>query len=176
MKNALIFLTLLGLGSSSAIFAAEQDHGHDHEEDALDFSGMDFEDDEHSNHGKAGHEEESNGYEKEEHGQHDGGDEHGHDEASTDVELNDIQLRMAGVKTLVVKHQPLGKAITSPGEIMLNAYRTTRVTPRIPAQVMKRHVRLGDHVKEAQPLVSLSSVEMAEAQGVLMEANVSCAG
>ncbi|HGX93310.1 MAG TPA: efflux RND transporter periplasmic adaptor subunit [Candidatus Tenderia sp.] len=73
---------------------------------------------------------------------------------------------------MVVVERALGEAISAPGEVKLNAYRTSKVTPRIPAQVMKRHVQLGDHVKKGQPLVSLSSVEMAEAQGALMEANV----
>lgn len=40
---------------------------------------------------------------------------------------------------------------------------------RITAQVVRRHARLGDHVKQDQPLVTLSSVEMAEAQGILLE-------
>jgi len=46
------------------------------------------------------------------------------------------------------------------------------VTPRIASQIMRRHVRLGDYVNKGQPLVTLSSVEMAAAQGVLMEADV----
>ncbi|NOY62336.1 MAG: efflux RND transporter periplasmic adaptor subunit [Gammaproteobacteria bacterium] len=73
---------------------------------------------------------------------------------------------------MAVKRQSMGDAITAPGEAILNAYRTTKITPRTPAQVMKRHARLGDHVKKGQSLVTLSSVEMAEAQGGLMEANV----
>lgn len=97
---------------------------------------------------------------------------HGHDhvEAPSYVELNDAQRRMAGIEMLVIKRQLLGDAIAAPGVAVLNAYRTTKVTPRIPAQVIKRHVRLGDRVKQGQPLVTLSSVEMAEAQGALMEA------
>ncbi|NOX75421.1 MAG: efflux RND transporter periplasmic adaptor subunit [Gammaproteobacteria bacterium] len=79
---------------------------------------------------------------------------------------------MAGIETLVVTRQSLGEAIRAPGEVMLNAYRSTRVTPRIPAQVMKRHVFLGDRVKKGQALVTLSSVEMAEAQGALLETEV----
>ncbi|NOZ53576.1 MAG: efflux RND transporter periplasmic adaptor subunit [Gammaproteobacteria bacterium] len=73
---------------------------------------------------------------------------------------------------MTVKRQSLGDAITAPGEAMLNAYRTSKITPRTPAQVIKRHVRLGDHVKKGQPLITLSSVEMAEAQGTLMESDV----
>ena len=57
-----------------------------------------------------------------------------------------------------------------PGEVVINAYRSARVTTRITAQVVARHVTLGNHVEPGQPLVTLSSVEMAEAQGMLIVA------
>jgi len=51
---------------------------------------------------------------------------------------------------------------------MLNEYKTTSVTPRVSSQVVKRHVKLGDVITIGQPLVTLSSVEMATAQGNLL--------
>ena len=54
---------------------------------------------------------------------------------------------------------------------MINAYRSVLVTPRITAQVVARHAKLGAEVEVGQPLVALSSVEMAEAQGTLIVAN-----
>ncbi len=109
---------------------------------------------------------------QEEHGdEHNGHDDHaGKGEKAADAELNADQRRMAGIETRVVKRQPIGETFTAPGEVILNAYRTTKVTPRIAAQVQKRHVHLGDAVKKGQPLVTLSSVEMAAAQGALLEA------
>lgn len=182
MKNRLVLLMLLSLASPSALFAAE-DHAHGDDE-LDDFSGIEIEDG-HGGHGNEGHQHEEeghehkdDGHEEEGHdnhgGDHDesGDDGHGHGEAASDAELSDAQRRMAGIETMVVTRQSLGDAITAPGEAILNAYRTTRVTPRTPAQVMKRHARLGEHVKKGQRLVTLSSVEMAEAQGTLMEANV----
>jgi cobalt-zinc-cadmium efflux system membrane fusion protein len=56
-------------------------------------------------------------------------------------------------------------------EVVINAYRSARVTPRITAQVAARHVKLGDEVTAGQRLVTLSSVEMAEAQGALIVAD-----
>jgi RND family efflux transporter MFP subunit len=70
----------------------------------------------------------------------------------------------------VVKAQSLSEQISAPGEVVVDGYRTTKITPRITAQVVRRHARLGEHVKQDQPLVTLSSVEMAEAQGILLEA------
>ncbi len=149
--------------------AQGHDHaGHDEAAELDDFSDIDFEEE---------HVHEENGHD--DHGGHDDHDGHGdhgghggHGEMATDAELNETQRRMAGIETMVVKQEQLGEAVTAPGEVVLNAYRTTKVTPRIPAQVMERLVRLGDHVKKGEPLVRLSSVEMAEAQGALLEANI----
>ena len=161
-------LTVTALLSMNGAYAAgatqqEHDHDHAHEEEPLDFSGMDIDEAVHDKHG----DQHDHG---EEHASH-GEDEHGHGESGTHAELSDTQRRLAGIETIVVKRHSLGEAISAPGEVMLNAYRTTKVTPRIPAQVVERHVRLGEHVKKGQPLLTLTSVEMADAQGALMEAN-----
>ncbi len=173
MKNRLILLMLLAMTASTTAFAGKQ-HGHQEDAGMDDFSGIEIEEG-HDDHGSEGHKHAAEGHAHSDDGHeekgHDHGDGHGHEEAS-DVELTAAQRAMAGIKTMVVERSSLGEAITSPGEVMLDAYRTTRITPRIPAQVMERHVRLGDHVRKGEPLITLSSVEMAEAQGDLMEANV----
>lgn len=162
-------------GSTNVAEARDGGSDHQHEEE-----GHGHEDDAHGRANFAGAKDggSDDGHEEKGHDDHGGGhdeggdDGHGHDEEASDVELSDAQRQIAGIETMVVKRQSLGDAITAPGEAILNAYRTTKVTPRTPAQVMKRHVRLGDHVKKGQLLVTLSSVEMAEAQGALMETNV----
>jgi RND family efflux transporter MFP subunit len=106
-------------------------------------------------------------------------DEHAHDEdvhaghddhaeegvAPNDVRLSPAQRRAVRLETLVLEPRPLAAAIRAPGEVRANAYATSRVTPRIAAQVVARHARLGDAVPGGQPLVTLSSPEMADAQG-----------
>lgn len=96
-----------------------------------------------------------------------GHEEAGHGEEAV-VELNAQQMQTAGVETVTVQPAPVADILIAPGEVMLNAYRTTRITPRIEAQIVKRHARLGDHVSVGDPLVTLSSVELAEAQGQLL--------
>jgi len=177
MKKKLILWVLLSLASFGVVFAEK---GHTPDEDGLDdFSGIEMEeghddhgDDAHGGANVAGAKDGGSDHEEKGHGAHDDEGSDGHDEESSDVELSDVQRRLAGIELMTVKRQSLGDAITAPGEAMLNAYRTSKITPRTPAQVIKRHVRLGDHVKKGQPLITLSSVEMAEAQGTLMESDV----
>ena len=87
------------------------------------------------------------------------------------IELTLEQQRAAGVAVQSVAARALNETLRVPGEVVVNAYRSSRVTPRITAQVAARHVRLGDNVKAGQTLVTLSSVAMAEAQGALIIAD-----
>ncbi len=88
-------------------------------------------------------------------------------QAISSVTLSAKQLTTAEIVVSVLQPRPVTEEITAPGEILLNAYRTATVTPRVPAQVVKRLAKLGDIVTQGQPLVTLSSVDMATAQGDL---------
>ncbi len=107
---------------------------------------------------------------------HAGADEHEEDHAEEDhaeeevsvVLLSTAQQEAAGIRSEILSPRMLEVAVRAPGEVRLNAYATYQVTPRIRAQVVERHVELGEAVSEGQPLVTLSSVEMAEAQGTLV--------
>lgn len=96
-------------------------------------------------------------------------DEHGHGEVPG-VRLSGGQRRILNLETEVLESRVLGETLRAPGEVRLNAYATAQVTPRIDAQVVARHARLGEHVERGQSLVTLSSVVMAEAQGDLIVA------
>jgi len=99
-------------------------------------------------------------------------EEGGHaEEESSVVEMTADERAAAGVITATVDRRGLSNQVRMPGEIVVNAYRSASVTTRVTAQVMKRHARLGDVVKPHQPLVTLSSVAMAEAQGALVIAD-----
>ncbi len=102
-------------------------------------------------------------------------DEEHHDEDKTDeheeegiVRLTSAQMKAANIVVEALALKDVAARVRAPGEIKLNAYRTIKVTPRINAQVIGRHAKLGDEVNQGQPLVTLSSVEMAEAQGQLL--------
>ena len=86
------------------------------------------------------------------------------------VRLTSEQREMAGVVVEILRPRDIVNEFRAPGEIQLNGYATSRVTPRIAAQVIERQARLGDSVEKGDALVMLSSVEMAQAQGDLLVA------
>ncbi len=87
-----------------------------------------------------------------------------HDEAGV-VKLTKEQMKLAGVIVQPLQLQKMQSIVQAPGEVAFNTYKTVAITPRITAQLIKRHVVLGEHVKKGQAIATLSSVEMAEAQG-----------
>jgi cobalt-zinc-cadmium efflux system membrane fusion protein len=112
------------------------------------------------------------------HQDHEGHDHegHSHDEEHHEthqnsvVELTAAKIKSADVEVVEVKQQPLSEEINAPGEVITNAYRSSKATPRISAQVTKRYKKLGNKVKKGEPLVTLSSVEMARAQSEFLVA------
>jgi len=150
-----------------------QEQGHDHANEAAldDFSGIDLGEEDH---GEEGHDEHNTKKEGDDHGDSHGshGGHGGHDEEKSSVELSAVQRKTAEIVVERLQVKPMMAEIQAPGEIRLNAYATTKATPRIAAQVLARHKRLGQTVKKGQPLVTLSSVEMAEAQGALLVADI----
>ena len=77
----------------------------------------------------------------------------------------------AGIRIEVLAPVVLGDVVTGPAEIRSNAYRSSIVTPRIPAIVVERHVRLSDTVEVGEPLVTLFSRDVADAEGAFVVAD-----
>ncbi|VAW90719.1 hypothetical protein MNBD_GAMMA21-1799 [hydrothermal vent metagenome] len=85
------------------------------------------------------------------------------------LKMNAAQRKEAGIETALVTLRGMSKTVEAPGEVHVNAYRSSQITSRISAQIVARHARLGEIVKEGRPMVTLSSVEVAQAQGELFE-------
>jgi RND family efflux transporter MFP subunit len=122
-------------------------------------------------------ESDSHGHEEKKSGGHDDhGDEEkghgdgGHEEESGVVKFTDEQMKAADIEVTTLEIQSIGETVKAPGEVELNAYKTVKITPRINAQVIARHAVLGERVEKGQPLITLSSVDMAEVQGQLLVA------
>ena len=92
---------------------------------------------------------------------------HGEESEGGVVELSAGSIRAADIHVTTLKLEILPEFIFAPGEIQLDQYRSAEVTPLIDAVVVKRHARLGDEVQAGQPLITLTSIEVAAAQGEL---------
>jgi len=132
-----------------------------------------------------------------EHTETDGGDSHAHGDAADHVDESDHadrqaanvdahaeegeegqelvltaeSLSTAGVRIEVLAPVVLADSITVPAEVKSNAYNSSIVTPRIAAIVVKRHKRLSETVEIGDPLVTLFSRDVADAEGELLVAD-----
>ena len=94
-----------------------------------------------------------------------------HEEEGGIPPMSAQQRQALGILTEPVARHVMADEVVAPAEVTVNRYRTAEVTPRISAQIIHRHARMGEQVKKGQELVTLSSVEMAEAQGQLLIAD-----
>ncbi len=118
---------------------------------------------EHPDEGDADHDEGTEGSE------HADADEHGGEEAGAaePVKMDAAALQAAGIRLETLQPSSPSEELRAPGEVVDSAYGTTLVTPRVAALVVRRHARLGDEVRAGAPLVTLSSVEVSDAQAEL---------
>lgn len=92
------------------------------------------------------------------------------EQAVNPLALDARAVQGAGIVVSKLDARELADEIKSPGEVTVDAYSTVLVSPRIESMVLSRRVKLGDVVKAGQPLVVLSSVQVAETQGALIVA------
>lgn len=93
------------------------------------------------------------------------------DKVANVVNINAASQQAAGITTIILQPQTLTALISAPGEVIPNANLTNKVTTRVAAQVIKRLVQEGQHVKTGDILATLSSVDMAKVQGNLLLAD-----
>lgn len=97
-----------------------------------------------------------------------GGAEHADEgESEQRVVMDGAALAAAGIELQTLAPSQLSEELRAPGEVVDNAYGTTLITPRVESLVIRRHARIGDEVKAGAKLVTLSSVEVANAQAEL---------
>ncbi|MEY2918847.1 MAG: hypothetical protein RL261_152 [Pseudomonadota bacterium] len=89
------------------------------------------------------------------------------DETEAPLSMTVAEQSSAGLRVEALAPMRLGEVLQAPGEVVDNAYGVTLITPRVEALVVRRHARLGDEVAAGAALVTLSSVEVAVAQGEL---------
>jgi len=94
-----------------------------------------------------------------------------HHEEGGAVILTTEQIEAAGIVVKSLQPEIIKSVIKAPGEVKFNIYKTAAISPRITSQVIGCFVELGETVRPGQNIVTLSSVEMAEAQGALLVAD-----
>lgn len=88
-------------------------------------------------------------------------------EVGAPVKMDAAALKAAGIEMQAVQATALSEELRASGEVVDNAYGTTLITPRVEALVVRRHAKLGDEVRAGAALVTLSSVEVSDAQAEL---------
>jgi len=141
MKQILKTILITGLVASLAQFGAvaqEPEHDHDHDEKPTPVA-------------EAGHDE-----------GHEGG--HEGEEKAEGIDMSPEQIKQANITVAPLKFRTMDYQLYAPGEIKSNGYTSYQVSPRVDSVVLRRHVALGDHVEKGQPLVTLFSETVADAQ------------
>jgi len=140
---------------------AEHDHDADHEEES-----------EHNHAEKSDHDEESE-HNHAEKSDHDEESEHNHVETSSadqeehgegGVTLSAQQMKIAGIQSTVIEPYQVKYSRYAPAEVKANGYTSYLASPRVDSVVLRRHANLGEHVETGQPLVTLFSETVADAQ------------
>ena len=86
---------------------------------------------------------------------------------TSSLRMDAAALQAAGIRFEHLAHATGGEQIRAPGEVLDNAYGTTLITPQVEALVVRRHAKLGDEVRAGAPLVTLTSIEVSDAQAEL---------
>ena len=84
-----------------------------------------------------------------------------HDEG---ISFSPEKMLLAKIKVTELVPKIFARSVYAPGEIKANGYTSYIVSPRTESVVVSRHATLGEHVEKDQPLVTLFSESMAEAQ------------
>ncbi|MBL4799550.1 MAG: efflux RND transporter periplasmic adaptor subunit [Oleispira sp.] len=179
MKN--IQRNLLALAISQVLLfspPAFSGEGHNHKEEQNEAKA-----ETHDHKKEMGHDahEEDHDDEESEHDEHDANDDQ-HDHTKTTsavgeeeeehgeggVTLSAQQMKIAGIQSTVIEPYQVEFSRYAPAEVKANGYTSYLASPRVDSVVLKRHANLGEHVEKGQPLVTLFSETVADAQALYL--------
>lgn len=104
------------------------------------------------------------GHEKEENNHGDNEKSAQAEEHEEGISFSPEKMALANIKVSTLTAKIFARSVYAPGEIKANGYTSYIVSPRTESVVVNRHAILGEHVEKGQPLVTLFSESMAEAQ------------
>lgn len=73
-------------------------------------------------------------------------------------------MKIAGIQSTVIEPYQVKYSRYAPAEVKANGYTSYLASPRVDSVVLRRHANLGEHVETGQPLVTLFSETVADAQ------------
>jgi membrane fusion protein, heavy metal efflux system len=85
-------------------------------------------------------------------------------DADVEIVLRPEAVARAGIKTATVTVGSMTMEVVVPGNVMANSYREVKVTPVAAGVVTKVSVELGASVRRGQPLATIFSTDLADAQ------------
>jgi multidrug efflux pump subunit AcrA (membrane-fusion protein) len=80
------------------------------------------------------------------------------------ITLSEQQRDMADIATGKLSARVIEYPVYAPGEVVANDFNSYVVSPRIDSTILRRFVSIGDHVEQGEPLATLFSARMADAQ------------
>lgn len=89
------------------------------------------------------------------------------------LKLSIEEITRSGIKTEILKPQPMKDALTVTATIRVNQDRVARIAPRIEGRVATVSAKLGDNVRTGQSLATLDSLSVGEASMTLIQAQSS---
>jgi len=155
MNKTLIAILIAGLATATASLAKESESEHAHEHEKVTSATAHNEQDEHDDHREENHDP---------HNEHKPDAEHGDHGEAASASLKPTQMELADIQVEALTARLVDNQLYAPGELLSNGYTSYRVSPRVASVVLRRHVALGDHVTQGQPLVTLFSERVAQAQ------------
>ena len=85
-------------------------------------------------------------------------------DADVEIVLGPEAVARAGIKTAIVTLGSTATEVVVPGSVVANSYREVKVMPVAAGLVTKVNVELGASVRRGQPLATIFSAELADAQ------------
>jgi cobalt-zinc-cadmium efflux system membrane fusion protein len=85
-------------------------------------------------------------------------------DADVEIVLSPDAVARAGIKTASVTAGSMAMEVVVPGSVVANSYREVKVTPVAGGIVTRVHVELGASVRRGQPLATIFSTDLADAQ------------
>lgn len=95
-----------------------------------------------------------------------------HDEGSV-IKLSEAEAKRAGIQLQALQPQSQADVVTVTATIRANQDKIARVASRVEGRITRVLVNLGDTVRAGQPLASLDSVALGEAQSAFLQSQAS---